>query len=339
MKTALITGISGQDGSYLAELLISRDYRVAGIIRRNSICENQTERLSSVIDDIELFYGDVTDAVSLNKIVKEVKPDEIYNLAGQSQVRISFEIPQFTIQTNGVGVMNMLDAFKNYAPEARFYQASSSEMFGNSIDTDGFQRETTPMHPVSPYGCAKLLGYSLVCHYRRAYGLFASNGILFNHESPRRSSNFVTAKIVKQAVRIKQGLADKLVLGNLDSQRDWGHSRDYVDAMRRVLSHGEPDDFVIATGQTRSVRDLCRVVFTKLNLDYMDYVVSDLKYRRPEELSMLKGDSTKARSILGWEPKCSFEEMIDEMITHWMESDGSKSLVESGTGQPASPVL
>ncbi|MGR3219620.1 MAG: GDP-mannose 4,6-dehydratase, partial [Candidatus Anammoxibacter sp.] len=181
-RVALVSGIGGQDGSYLAELLVSRGYHVAGIIRRNSICENQTERLSSVIDDIELYYGDVTDAVSLNKIVKEVQPDEIYNLAAQSQVRISFEIPQFTIQTNGVGVMNMLDAFKNYAPEARFYQASSSEMFGNSIDDDGFQRETTPMHPVSPYGCAKLLGYSLVRHYHRAYGLFASNGILFNHE-------------------------------------------------------------------------------------------------------------------------------------------------------------
>ena len=320
-RVALVSGIGGQDGSYLAELLVSRGYHVAGIIRRNSICENQTERLSSVIDDIELYYGDVTDAVSLNKIVKEVQPDEIYNLAAQSQVRISFEIPQFTIQTNGVGVMNMLDAFKNYAPEARFYQASSSEMFGNSIDDDGFQRETTPMHPVSPYGCAKLLGYSLVRHYHRAYGLFASNGILFNHESPRRSSNFVTAKIVKQAVQIKKGLAGKLVLGNLDSQRDWGHSRDYVDAMRRILSHDEPDDFVIATGQTRSVRDFCKIVFAKLNLEYADYVVIDPKYQRPEELAMLKGDSTKARSVLGWEPKYSFEEMIDEMIAHWMGPD------------------
>ena len=300
------------------------------MVRRNSVCENQTSRIRDIIHDVELIYGDVTDPVSCNKIVKSVQPDEIYNLAGQSHVRISFEIPQFTTQTNGVGVLNMLDAFKNFAPEARFYQASSSEMFGNSIDTDGFQRETTPMYPVSPYGCAKLLGYSLVRHYRRAYGLFASNGILFNHESPRRGSNFVTAKIVKQAVRIKYRLADKLVLGNLDSQRDWGHSRDYVNAMRLILSHSEPDDFVIATGQTRSVRDLCKVVFAKLNLDYRDYVTSDPKFQRPEELSMLKGDSTKARTVLGWEPQCLFEELIDEIIEHWMESYADqKNMVKS----------
>ncbi len=329
MKTALITGISGQDGSYLAELLIARSYQVHGMIRRNSTCENQTARLESVLDKIELHYGDVTDPNSCNKIMDAVQPDEIYNLAGQSQVRISFEIPQFTIQTNGVGVMNMLDAFKNYAPEARFYQASSSEMFGNSMDPDGFQRESTPMHPVSPYGCAKLLGYSLVRHYRRAYGLFASNGILFNHESPRRSSNFVTAKIVKQAVRIKQGLADKLVLGNLDSQRDWGHARDYVDAMCRIISHDEPDDFVIATGKTRSVRDLCKIVFAKLNLDYRDYVVSDPKFKRPEELSMLKGYYGKAKDILNWEPRCSFEELVDEMIARWTESYVDKNMVKS----------
>ena len=655
---ALITGINGQDGSYLAELLVSHGYRVSGMIRRNSICENQTVRLDSVLDKIELHYGDVTDPGSCNTIMETVQPDEIYNLAGQSHVRISFEIPQFTIQTNGVGVLNMLEAFKQFVPKARFYQASSSEMFGNSIDDDGFQREATPMHPVSPYGCAKLLGYSLVRHYRRAYGLFASNGILFNHESKRRSSNFVTAKIIKQAVKIKQGFADKLVLGNLDSQRDWGHSQDYCinidvplltdrgwlfrddvtigtqvinfnpetnrlekdnvlqvhslesngekvritgrglhlvvtpshhiyyqkksklskggwsawkictafefhkmlsnlalrskynirlpcfsnysadelqdvtddeifligalltegcldsrkgqicvsisqstivndrisrrieeslasskftytkkirndgvaewrcnsesskrimewfdvqdvhcmprwcyrlsrrqldilyqalmdcdgcwgsmqfmskrsmlmadfqaichlsgrrtcqvkkrnidgiytvsviseskgtyswvqktellndecrdtwcvttrngtiisrdsgtvsisgncDAMRRILSHDEPDDFVIATGQTRSVRDLCRVVFTKLNLDYRDFVVSDPKYQRPEELSMLKGDSMKAKRVLGWKPRCSFEEMVDEIIAHWMESEVDKDLVES----------
>lgn len=329
MKTALITGINGQDGSYLAELLVFYGYHVAGMIRRNSICENQTARLESIIDKIDLHYGDVTDSTSCNRIVRDIQPDEIYNLASQSHVRISFEIPQFTTQTNGVGVMNMLEAFKHHAPKARFYQASSSEMFGNSVDPDGFQRETTPMHPVSPYGCAKLFGYLLVRHYRRAYGLFASNGILFNHESPRRSSNFVTVKIIKQAVQIKQGLEDKLVLGNLDSQRDWGHSRDYVDAMRRILSHDEPDDFVIATGQTRSVRDLCKIVFTKLNLDYKDYVISDPKYQRPEELSMLKGDSTKARSILGWEPKCSFEEMIDEIIAYWTKSYADRGLVKS----------
>jgi GDPmannose 4,6-dehydratase len=316
-KKAFITGISGQDGSYLAEHLVEQDYEVYGIVRRNSTPEHQETRLHHLEKDVELFYGDMLDEGSLEKCLALIKPDEIYNLAAQSHVRISFDVPQFTVKTNAIGVLNLLEAYRKHCPKARFYQASSSEMFGNSVDEDGFQRETTPMTPVSPYGCAKLFGYSIVRNYRRAYNLFASNGILFNHESPRRGANFVTNKVVKAAVRIKKGLQDELELGNMDSYRDWGHSYDYVRAMNLILSHHEPDDFVISTGETHSVRDLCEYVFAQLGMNYEDHVVQNPKYMRPEELKYLKGDCTKAKEVLKWKHTHTFETLMDDMIQHW----------------------
>jgi len=259
------------------------------------------------------------DVASIDRVISKIKPDEIYNLAAQSHVRISFDIPQFTVQANALGALNVLESARLHCPEARLYQASSSEMFGNSVDADGKQRESTPMQPVSPYGCAKLFAYSMVRNYRKAYKLFYSNGILFNHESPRRASNFVTTKIVKNAVLISKGKLDKLELGNLDSQRDWGHSKDYVRAMHAILNHDQPDDFIVSTGETRSIRDLCKVVFDKLGLNYLDYVVQNPKYMRPEELQYLCGDSTKMRTTLGWIPQYSFEALIDELLESWLE--------------------
>ena len=319
VKKALITGIGGQDGSYLAEYLLENSYEVHGIIRRHSVAENQDCRIKNIDSKINKYYGDLIDIHSINRIVAEVEPDEIYNLGAMSHVRISYDIPSFTLQTNALGVLNLLEAYKNIVPNAKFYQASSSEMFGNSIDKDGIQRLTTPMSPVSPYGCAKLLGFNLVRHYRHAYGLHACNGILFNHESPRRGSNFVTNKVIKAAVEIKKGLRKVLKLGNMDSCRDWGHSKDYVRAMHMIINHDVPDEFIVATGKANSVRDLCQVVFEKLGMDYTNYVVQDPKFMRPEELKYLKGDSTKVRDVLGWEPKYTFESMIDEMIEHWEE--------------------
>tara|TARA_R100000008_G_scaffold86882_1_gene82379 strand:- start:881 stop:1849 length:969 start_codon:yes stop_codon:yes gene_type:complete len=318
MKRALITGVSGQDGSYLSEYLLNKGYEVHGLIRRSSVAENQDSRLKHVNDKINTFYADMMDVPSLTRVVNEVKPDEIYNLAAMSHVRISFDVPSYTIQTNAMGVLNLLEVYKSIVPKAKFYQASSSEMFGNSVDEDGSQRLTTPMNPVSPYGCAKLLAYNLVKHYRNAYNLHACNGILFNHESPRRGSNFVTNKVVKTAVEIKKGYRDKLELGNLDSFRDWGHSKDYVRAMHMIINHHTPDEFIVATGETHSVRNLCEYVFGQLGLDYKDYVVQNPKYMRPEELKYLKGDSTKAREVLGWAPEYTFETLMDDMINHWM---------------------
>lgn len=316
-KSCFITGIAGQDGSYLAEHLLELDYDVYGIIRRQSTPEHQESRIHHLNGLIHTEYGDLTDSNSLRRQIKLIQPDEIYNIGAQSHVRISFDIPHFTAQTNAIGVLNMLEIYREETPSAKFYQASSSEMFGNSVDEDGYQRETTRMVPVSPYGIAKLFAYNMVNHYQRAYKLFAVNGILFNHESPRRGSNFVTNKIVKAAVRIKKGLQDKLVLGNMDSYRDWGHSWDYVRAMKLIMDHKEPDNFVISTGVTHSIRDLCEYVFNKLDLNYKDFVIQDKKYMRKEELKYLKGDSTRARSILGWKPKYTFETMLDEMIEHW----------------------
>ncbi len=318
-KVALITGIAGQDGSYLSELLLSLDYKVYGIIRRKSIVEHQADRIEDIglRNEIELLHGDMTDTSSLEKLVKITQPDEIYNLAAQSHVRISSEVPKFTAEVNALGVLNILEAYKTNNPKAKFYQASSSEMFGNSTDSDKYQRETTTLSPTSPYGCAKVFGYNIVRHYRKAYNLFCSNGILFNHESPRRGSNFVTNKVVKTAVEIKLGLKDKLILGNLDSYRDWGHSKDYVRAMHLILQHNEADDFVIATGISRSVRDMCEYVFKKLNLNMKEFIEQDQIYMRPQELDFLRGDSKKAREILGWKPEISFEELMDEMIDHW----------------------
>jgi GDPmannose 4,6-dehydratase len=318
-KRAFITGINGQDGSYLAEYLIELGYDVYGIIRRNSSVESQQSRFSEDLrKKLNIFYGDLLDQGGLEKILDEVKPDEIYNLAAQSHVRISFDIPQFTVQTNSIGVLNLLEAYRRSCPNSKFYQASSSEMFGNSIDPDGFQRETTPMCPVSPYGCSKVFAYNIVRNYRNAYNLHACNGILFNHESPRRGSNFVTNKVVKTAVEIKLGITDKLVLGNMDSYRDWGHSKDYVRAMHQIINHTTPDDFVVSTMTTHSVREMVEYVFNNLGLDYKKYVTQDSKFLRAEELKYLKGDSTKIRTVLGWSPEYSFETLMDDMIEGWM---------------------
>ena len=319
MKKAFITCVAGQDGSYLAEYLVGLGYEVDVIIRRNSTPEHQESRISHLDGVVKTYYGDLTDYASIHKLLKEIQPDEIYNIGAQSHVRISFDIPIFTAQTNAVGVLNILEAYKDACPTARFYQASSSEMFGSSVDEDGYQRETTRMTPVSPYGCSKVFGYNIVRNYRKSYGLFATNGILFNHESPRRGSNFVTNKVVKAAVRIKLGLENQLELGNLDAYRDWGHSKDYVRAMHAIINHSEADDFVVATGETRSVRDMCEYVFSKLGLDYRQWVVQNQKHLRPEELPYLKGDATRAKTILGWEPEYTFETMMDEMIEHWLK--------------------
>jgi len=319
MKKALITGISGQDGSYLSEYLLSLGYEVHGIVRRHSVAENQNHRLDKIglNERVHTHYGDLLDYPSLVRIASEVKPDEIYNLGAMSHVRISFDMPSFTIQTNALGVLNMLEVYRTMAPGAKFYQASSSEMFGNSVDEDGIQRLSTPMNPVSPYGCAKVMGYNLVRHYRHAYGLHACNGILFNHESPRRGSNFVTNKVIKGAVAIKKGLQDKLELGNMDSYRDWGHSKDYVRAMHMITNHETPEEFIVATGETHSVRDLCRIVFSKLDMNYEDYIVQNPIYMRPEELKYLRGDPSKAQKVLGWKTEYTLETMLDEMICRW----------------------
>jgi GDPmannose 4,6-dehydratase len=319
MKKAFITGIGGQDGSYLAEHLLDLGYEVHGIIRRNSTPEHQQSRLDGIRTNpnLHISYGDLLDTSGLERLLSQIQPDEIYNLAAQSHVRISYEIPQFTIQANALGVVNVLEAMKNNCPNAKFYQASSSEMFGSAVDEDGFQRETTRMNPVSPYGCAKVFGYNIVRNYRNAYNLHLSNGILFNHESPRRGSNFVTNKVVKAAIRISLGLQDKLELGNLDAYRDWGHSKDYIKAMHLILQQPNPGDWVVATGETRSVRDMCEYVFGKLNLNYEDYIIQNQKFLRPEELKYLKGDSTRMRE-LGWKPEYTFESMMDEMIEFWV---------------------
>lgn len=317
IKTALITGVAGQDGSYLSELLISKGYDVHGIVRRNSIPENQDSRIKGM--GITTHYGDLLDAASVSRIVNEVQPDEVYNLAAQSHVRISFDMPSFTIQTNALGVLNVLEACRSLKKKVKIYQASSSEMFGNTIDEDGYQRKTTTMNPTSPYGCAKVMGYNLIRHYRQAYNMHACNGILFNHESPRRGSNFVTNKIVKGAVEIKKGKRNKLALGNLDASRDWGHSKDYVRAMHMILNHHEASDWTVATGESRTIRDMCKVTFDLLDMNYEDYVTVDAKYLRPHELNFLKGDSSEIRQTLGWEPEYTFEGMVKEMVDHWME--------------------
>ena len=286
-------------------------------MRRHSVAENQSSRLENIYQNIRTYYGDLLDEHSLYEIVDEVQPDEIYNLAAMSHVRVSFDVPSFTIKTNSLGVLNMLETYRKIVPNSKFYQASSSEMFGNSVDSDGSQRLTTPMNPVSPYGCSKVLGFNLVKHYRNAYKLHASNGILFNHESPRRGTNFVTHKVVKTAVEIKKGLKNKLELGNLDSSRDWGHSYDYVRAIHLITNHSSAEDWIVSTGETKTVRELCEYVFGSLGLNYLDYVIQNKKYMRSEELKYLKGDSTEIRNRLGWVPKYTFETMINEMIDVW----------------------
>jgi GDPmannose 4,6-dehydratase len=304
--------------NYLAEFLLEKKYEVWGTLKRNSVSENQTARLGDSYSNINLEYADLTDLSSLIRVISLCQPDEIYNLAAQSHVRISFDQPLYTANTTGIGALNILEAVKLIKPNCKIYQASSSEMFGNTIDPDGFQRETTPMNPVSPYGCAKVFAYNISRNYRKSYGMFISNGILFNHESPRRGTNFVTNKVVKEAVKIKLGLSNELLLGNLSATRDWGHAKDYVQAMWMLLQQETPGDFVCATGISHSVQDLCEYVFSKLDLNWREYVKNDSKFHRPEELNDLKGDSSKLRKITGWEPEYTFESMLDEMIEYWL---------------------
>ena len=323
-KVALITGVTGQDGAYLSELLLKKNYEVHGIKRRAS--SFNTSRIDHLYQDKHkenvnffLHYGDLTDATNLIRIIQEVQPDEVYNLGAQSHVRISFDQPLYTVDTIVNGTLNILESIRLISKnDVKFYQASSSEMFGNNIDSDGFQRETTPMSPVSPYGCAKLFGYSIVRNYRNSYNLFLSNGILFNHESPRRGINFVTNKVVTEAVKIKLGLSNKLEIGNLNAARDWGHAKDYVKAMWMILQHSEADDFVCSTGKSNTVRELVDYVFDSLKLDKDKFLSVNPIYFRPEELDVLKGDSSKLKSVLGWKPEYSFESMLDDMIEKCM---------------------
>ena len=329
IKKALITGINGQDGSYLAEFLLEKGYEIWGTIKRNSVSETQSTRIEHLreSDKINLVYADLTDMASLISVLQKVQPDEIYNLAAQSHVRISFDQPIYTANATGLGTLNLLEAVRMVSPNSKIYQASSSEMFGNNIDADGYQRETTPMNPVSPYGCAKVFSYNICSNYRNSYGMKIWNGILFNHESPRRGTNFVTNKVVKAAVRIKLGLQEKLSIGNLSATRDWGHAKDYVRAMWMMLQTDKPDDYVCATGISHSVMDLCKYVFDELDLNYLDYIKIDEKHMRPEELENLKGDSTKLREELLWEPEYTFESMLDEMIEYWLNYYREKNII------------
>ena len=305
-KRALVTGITGQDGSYLSELLISKGYEVHGIIRRSS--SFNTERIDHLYHDphektvrLVLHYGDLTDGSSLRSIISQIQPSEIYNLGAQSHVRVSFDQPVYTVEADALGTLVLLEAIRDACPKARYYQAGSSEMFGKVRETP--QKETTPFYPRSPYGCAKVFSHWQTVNYREAYGLFASNGILFNHESPRRGETFVTRKITRAATRIKEGLQDALYLGNLDAKRDWGFAGDYVEAMWLMLQQDKPDDFVVATGETYSVRDFAEAAFSILGLDWERYIRLDPRYLRPTEVDLLLGDSTKARKVLGWVSK------------------------------------
>jgi GDPmannose 4,6-dehydratase len=317
MKTALITGITGQDGSYLSELLLSKGYKVCGIVRRNSVINNEHCRLNTIRDNITLYYGDMTDSLSIHNAIADCQPDEIYNLAAMSDVRISFTQPSYTANVDGLAVLNLLEIVRCVVPFAKVYQAGSSEMFGNGIDRDGYQRETTAMDPVSPYGCAKLFAHNICKTYRASYNMFIVNGILFNHESPRRGTNFVTNKIVKEAVKIKKGLSDSLHLGTLDSCRDWGHAMDYVNVMWELMQLPEPGDYVCASGISHSVKELVEYVFNQLDLDWTQYVKTSEQLYRPNELWRLRGDTSKLKKHINWNPVYTFETMLDEMILYW----------------------
>ena len=317
MKKALITGITGQDGSYLADLLIEKGYEVFGLLRRSS--SFNTRRIDHLYKDphesevrLRLIYGDLNDASSLNRILRTTRPDEIYNLGAQSHVRVSFDVPEYTGDVTGIGCVRLLEAIRDADLDCRFYQASSSELYGKVVETP--QRETTPFHPRSPYACAKAYAYYITVNYRESYGMHASNGILFNHESPRRGETFVTRKITRAAARIKYGLQDKLFLGNLDARRDWGFAGDYVEGMWRMLQQDQPDDYVLATGETYSVREFLNEAFAHVGLDWNRYVAIDPRYFRPAEVDLLLGDASKARRQLGWEPKVGFKELVRMMV-------------------------
>jgi len=310
MPTALITGITGQDGSYLAELLLEKGYRVVGIVRRSST--TPYERIGHLVDRVEICSADLLDQTSLTDVVHDTQPDEIYNLAAQSFVQTSWSQPVLTGEFTALGVTRMLEAMKKAAPKARFYQASSSEMFGKVVEVP--QRESTPFYPRSPYGVAKVYGHWITLNYRESFGLYAVSGILFNHESPRRGLEFVTRKVTDGAARCKLGISNELKLGNLEARRDWGFAGDYVDAMWRMLQQDEPDDYVIATGETWSVRQLCQFAFEAVGLDYKDYVKHDKRFDRPAEVDLLVGDASKARDVLNWEPTVRFRQLVEMMV-------------------------
>jgi GDPmannose 4,6-dehydratase len=325
MPTALITGITGQDGSYLAELLLSKGYNVHGLVRRSSeISRPRIDHLhhGDDADRVALHYGDLDDPLSLIRILREVEPDEVYHLAAQSHVQVSFELPDYTGSVTGLGTMRLLEAMRLSEINSRFYQASSSELFGSAPPP---QHELTPFHPRSPYAVAKLYSYWATVNYREAYGMFAANGILFNHESPRRGENFVTRKITLGVAAIVAGTQDKLHLGNLDAKRDWGFAGDYVEAMWLMLQHDVPEDFVIATGEAHSVREFCDAAFGHVGLDYRDYVVVDERFFRPSEVDYLLGDPSKAKSVLGWEPATKFEGLVKLMVDADLLALGAKS--------------
>lgn len=321
IKSALIIGANGQDASYLAEFLLGKGYKVHGTIRRNSVPESQTTRIEHLHQNnfVILHYMDLIDPISVDSVINKTQPDEIYHLGAQSHVQISFDLPKYTLDVNGGGTLAILEAVRRFSPHSKVYHAGTSEMFGNSCDPDGFQRETTSLVPVSPYGCSKLYAHTLCNNYRNAYKIFVCSGILFNHESPRRGINFVTNKTVLEAVKIKLGMSKKLTLGNLHSKRDWGHAKDYVEAMWLMLQQTTPKDFVIATGETRTVKEMVQYVFNTLGLNWEEYVKTDKKFERLEELNYLRGDSALARNILGWKPKYTFESMMDEMIEYWLK--------------------
>lgn len=316
-KRALITGITGQDGSYLSELLLGKGYEVFGIIRRSS--SFNTQRIDHIYQDphesgrrLRLVYGDLNDASSLNKILRDVRPDEIYNLGAQSHVRVSFDIPEYTAEVGALGTLRLLEAIRETGLNPRFYQASSSELFGKVQEIP--QRETTPFYPRSPYGVAKLYSYWITVNYRESYGIFACNGILYNHESPRRNETFVTRKVTRAAAAIKLGLRDKLFLGNLEAKRDWGYAPEFVEAMWLMLQQETPDDYIIATGETHSIRELLDVAFEHVGLDWKGFVEVDERYFRPAEVDILIGDASKAERLLGWKPKVRFKELIQIMV-------------------------
>ncbi len=322
MKRALITGITGQDGSYLTELLLEKGYQVFGIVRRSS--SFNTDRIDHLYQDphepnarLRMFYGDLNDSSSLNTILRQTEPDEIYNLGAQSHVRVSFDVPEYTGEVTGLGTVRILEAIRDTGIKPKFYQASSSELFGRVRETP--QTEMTPFHPRSPYACAKAYAYHITVNYRESYDLFACNGILFNHESERRGETFVSRKITRAATRIKLGLQKKLYLGNLDARRDWGHAKDYVEAMWLMLQANEADDYVIATGETHSVREFLTEAFGYLDLDWEQFVETDPRYYRPAEVDLLLGDASKARRVLGWEPKINFKQLVRLMVDHDLE--------------------